>query len=122
MRLQKYHVKEGFLKRRDQSCPESYSGCFGILREFALNIGYINATNILGKINAIKSFSGTGQVMNPLLEGVDFFGTNEHISSHKIKKESSMVIESSLRTADVQFFLFVSSITTQQFNKYTTDQ
>lgn len=66
MRLQKYHVKEGFLKRRDQSCPESYSGCFGILREFALNVGYINATNILGKINAIKSFSGTGQVMNSI--------------------------------------------------------
>ena len=66
MRLQKYHLKEGFLKRRDQSCPESYSGCFGILREFALNIGFINATNILGKINAIKSFSRTGQVMNSI--------------------------------------------------------
>ena len=24
----------------------------------------------------------------PLLEGVDFFGTSEQISSHKIKKES----------------------------------
>ena len=61
MRLRKYHVKEGFLKRRHQSCPESNSGCTGILREFALNIGYINATNILGKMNAIKTFSGAGQ-------------------------------------------------------------
>ena len=62
MRLQKYYVKEGFLKRRHQSClDQSNSGCTGILREFALNIGYyINATNILGKMNAIKSFSGAG--------------------------------------------------------------
>ena len=61
MRLRKYHVKEGFLKRRHQSCPDqSNSGCTDILREFALNISYINATNILGKMNAIKSYSGAG--------------------------------------------------------------